>query len=209
MKSMDPIGNEDEIEKLSHILSKIQNIYYKKKEQLEELEIEINELREILNFLNSLISGKSFHSADKIYSKLITKKQGSPIQEKYFVEEIPKERVEGTNIKRKIFSKNKGKDDELLCILNFYDFNKVEIKLIDPEKRAIKETSEDFIQIFLKGSLIKIKESNPNLSLNYKYFKDTDLIDQIQISNLKKIEEYDLITSKIRELLASEISSDN
>ena len=51
------------------MLSKIQTIYYKKKEQLEELKLEISELREILNFLNSLISGKSFHSADEVYSK--------------------------------------------------------------------------------------------------------------------------------------------
>ncbi|MFX0138189.1 MAG: hypothetical protein ACFFDN_31395, partial [Candidatus Hodarchaeota archaeon] len=155
---MDPKDTENEIEKLSYILSKIQNIYYKKKEQLEELQTEIGELREVLNFLNSLISGKSFHSADEIYSKKLFKKADSSLEEQYFVEELPKERVEGTNIKRKIFSKNKGKDEELLCVLNFFDFNRVEIKIIDPEKRLIKETSEDFIRIFIKGALIKIKE---------------------------------------------------
>ena len=207
MKSMDPKDTENEIEKLSQMLTKIQTIYYKKKEQLEELKLEISELREVLNFLNSLISGKSFHSADEIYSKTLVKKSNKPHEEEYFIEQISKEKVEGTNIKRKIFSKSKGKDEELLSILNFYDFNRVQIKLIAPEKRSIKETSEDFIRIFLKGALIKIKEDNPNLSLKYGYFKKTEFIENITITELRSIQEYDIITSKMRELLAKEINS--
>ncbi|NVM37922.1 MAG: hypothetical protein HWN81_20180 [Candidatus Lokiarchaeota archaeon] len=204
---MDPKDSEIEIEKLSHMLSKLQDIYYKKKEQLTEIELEINELREVINFLGSLISGKSFYSADELYSKEILKKTNITKEDQYFVEEIPKQKVEGTNIKRKIFSKRNGKDDELLCILNFYDLNRVEIKLIDPGQRVIKETSEDFIRIFLKGGLIKIKEINPDLTLKYEHFKNTELIEQIIINNLGSINEYDIITSKMRELFAKEISS--
>ncbi len=203
MKLME--DSENEIETLSHILGKLQNIYYKKKEQLEELKLEINELREIINFLNSLISGKSFHSADEVYSKTLIKKAVIPVEEEYFIEEISKEKVKGTNIKRKIFSKSKTKDEELLCILNFYDFNTVELKIINPEKRSIKETSENFILLFLKGGLIKIKENNPNLTLEYNYFKKTEFIEEIIITNLRSIKEYDIITSKMRELLAKEI----
>ncbi len=206
MKSMDPKDTEKEIEKLSSMLSKIQNIYYKKKDDLEELKSEIDELRDVLNLLNSLISGKSFHSADEIYSNAITKKADKITEDEYFVEEISKEKVEGTNIKRKIFSKNKENDEELLCVLNFYDFNRVEIKFVDPEKRVIIETSEDFIHIFLKGALIKIKENNPNLSVDYNYFKKTEFIEIISIKGLKSIKDYDIITSKMRELLAKEIS---
>ncbi|MFW9998549.1 MAG: hypothetical protein ACFE9Q_01430 [Candidatus Hodarchaeota archaeon] len=202
---MDPKDTENEIENLSHILSKIQTLYYKKKEQLEELQLEISELREVLNFLNSLISGKSFYSADEFYSKSLIKKGDESIEERYFVEEVSKEKVEGTNIKRKIFSKGKNKEDELLCILNFYDFNRVEIKIIDPEKRLIKESSEDFIRIFIRGALIKIKEENPNMSLKYDYFKSSELIEYIIITKLKSIKEYDIITSKMRELLAKEV----
>ncbi len=156
MKSMVTKDSENEIEKLSQMLSKLQEIYYKKKEQLTELELEINELREVINFLGSLISGKSFQRADELYSKEILEKTNISDEDQYFVEEIPKKKVEGTNIKRKIFSKRNGKDDELLCILNCYDLNRVKIKIIDPIKRAIKETSEDFIHIFLKEGLIKI-----------------------------------------------------
>ncbi|MFX1324255.1 MAG: hypothetical protein ACFE8N_04815, partial [Promethearchaeota archaeon] len=204
---MDLGDKESEIEKLSQMLSKIQNLYYKKKEQLEELQIEITELREVLNYLNSLISNKSFQSADKIYSQTLQKDEKMSVDEHYFVEEVPRERVQGTNIKRKIFSKDKEKDSKLLCVLNFLDFNEVKIKLIDPKDRAIRETSEDFIHIFLKGALLKIKDTNPDLDLSYTHIKNSDLIELITLSNLKSIQEYDLITSKMRELLAKQVSS--
>ncbi|KKM87728.1 hypothetical protein LCGC14_1265920, partial [marine sediment metagenome] len=100
MKSMNVGENENEIESLSQILSKIQNLYYRKKDQLEELQTEISELKDVLNFLNSLISNKSFQSADEIYSKSLMKKEEDAIEENYFVEDLPKEKVEGTNIKR-------------------------------------------------------------------------------------------------------------
>jgi len=206
MKSMDREDKDQETEKLSKILSKIQNLYYKRKEQLEELQIEIDELKEVLTYLNTLISTKSFLSADEIYQQTLKEEKNS-VDENYFIEEIPKEKVKGTNIKRKIFTKDNDKEPDLLCVLNFYDLNRVEIKFIDPEKRSIKETSEEFIRIFLKGALIKIKESNSTMDLVYHHFKNTDLIEIIKISNLNSISEYDLITSKIRELLAKEVSN--
>ena len=199
--------NETEIEKLSLMLSKIQNLHYKKKEQLEELQVEISELNEVLNFLNSLISNKSFQSADKLYTNSLQEADTKSIEEQYFVEEVPKERVKGTNIKRKIFSKGEEKDSKLLCVLNFLDFNHVEIKLIEPQDRSIRESSENFITIFLRGALLKIKDDNPDLELNYDYFKNSKLIERINLTNLKSIQEFDLITSKMRELLAKEVGS--
>jgi len=209
MKSMDPKDDEKELEKLSNILSKIQDIYYKKKEQLEELKTEILELREVINYLNSLLTGKSFQSADEIYSNSLIKTVDKPDEEQYFIEEVSKEKVKGTNIKRKIFSKSIDNDEELLAILNFYDFNRVEIKIIEPEKRAIKESSEDFVRIFIKGALVEIKEKNPNISREYGYYKNSGLIETITVSNLKSIKDYDIITSKMRELLAKEVRFDN
>lgn len=207
MKSMDLGDNKTDIEKLSQMLSKIQNLYYKKKDQLEELQNEISELREVLNFLNSMISNKSFQSADIIYSKSLQEVEKKRDETQYFVDDIPSEKVKGTNIKRKIFSKSDEKDSKLMCILNFLDFNKVQIKLIDPMERKIRETSEDFIRTFLKEALLMIKDENPNLALDYEYFKNTDVIECINITNLKSIKEYDLITSKMRELLSKQIIS--
>lgn len=193
MNTMDFTDDDKETEKLTKVLSLLQNIYVKKQEQLEDLQLEIKEIHEILNHLNSIISNQSFTSADEIYAKLLS--------EEYFKEGISEEKFKGTNIKRKIFSAD---EKDLLCVLNFYDFKRLEIKFIDPEIRDIKETSEDFINLFLKGALIKIKERYPNLSVNYNFYKNTDKIEYIHISNLNSIEDYDLITEKIRKLLASE-----
>ncbi|MFX0077468.1 MAG: hypothetical protein ACFE96_18650 [Candidatus Hermodarchaeota archaeon] len=198
---MDSNNNENDTEKLTRILSIVQNLYYKKKEQLEELELEISEIQSVLTTINSLISNKSFSSADELYSKLHSQEKKSI--DDYFNEEISEEKFKGTNIKRKIFSNQNQEEENLLCVLNLYDFKRVEIKFIDPEKRGIHETSENFINIFLKGALIKIKENNPNLSISYR-FKNVDKIEYINISNLSSIEDYDLITTKIRELLACE-----
>jgi len=202
MKSMDSKGAENETEKLTKVLSIVQNLYYKKKEQLDDLKLEISELHTVLDYLNSLISKQSFSSADEIYSKLLNREEKSI--DDYFKKEISQEDFNGTNIKRKIFSSQNQSEEDLLCVLNLYDFKRVEIKFIDPEKREIQETSENFINVFLKGALIKIKENNPNLSINYTFFKNSDKVEYIHISNLSSIEDYDLITDKIRELLACE-----
>jgi hypothetical protein len=198
---MDSNSKENDTEKLTRILSVIQNLYYKKKEQLEDLELEISEIQSVLTQINSLISNQSFSSADELYSKLHSPEKKSV--EDYFNEEISEEKFKGTNIKRKIFSSQNQEEENLLCVLNLYDFKKVEIKFMDPERRGIQETSENFINIFLKGALIKIKENNPNLSISYR-FKNVDKIEYINISNLSSIDDYDLITAKIRELLACE-----
>lgn len=202
MKSMDGQDKEKEIEKLSKVLSTIQNLYYKKKEHLDELQLEITELKEVLNHLNSIVSDKSFHSADEIYHKALKTVGKDEISvENYFQEQIPMEKAKGTKIKRKIFSKD---DQDLLCVLNFIDFNQIEIKFIDPDTRNIKETSEEFISIFLRGALIPIKEKYPEMRLDYIHFKDSNIIEKILISNITSINDYDLITSKIRELIKSE-----
>ncbi|MCP4762274.1 MAG: hypothetical protein GY870_10875 [archaeon] len=80
---------------------------------------------------------------------------------------------------------------------------KIEIKFVNPELAPIKETSEDFIRIFLKGALVILKENHPKLSLNYAHLENSDIIKLISISNVNSIEAYDLITNKMRELLIS------
>ncbi|MHA1107437.1 MAG: hypothetical protein ACTSPN_17240 [Promethearchaeota archaeon] len=134
-------------------------------------------------------------SADQLYSE---KKNPS---DDYFNEDVSQEEFKGTNIKRKIFSEDKNEEEHLICILNFYDYKKVNIKFIDPKIRAIDETNENFMNIFLRGALIKIKERTPDLNISYDFYRDTKLIEFININNLTSIKDYDLITEKIRELL--------
>ena len=85
--------------------------------------------------------------------------------------------------------------------INFIDFNQIEIKFIDPDIRHIKESDEEFVNIFLRGALIPIKEKYPEMNLEYSHFKNSNIIEKIGISNITSINDYDLITSKIRELL--------
>ena len=192
-------SNEKDTKNLTELLSKLQTLYHHKKEQLEVLHQEIEELRSILASLNAIISTKSFLSADQLYSE---KKKTS---EDYFKEDVSQEEFKGTNVKRKIFSEDKNEEEHLICILNFYDYKKVNIKFIDPEIRAIDETNENFMNIFLRGALIKIKETNPDLNISYDFYKDTKLIEFININNLTSIKDYDLITEKIRELLTYQL----
>jgi len=196
MNVMDDRKRETDIEQLTLILSRIQDLYYKKKDQLEDLKAELDEIKEILDALNGLISNQSFTSADELYIQSL---EG---HETLFDENIPKEKVKGTKIKRKIYSEGSQEQEELLAVLNFKDFNCIEIKFLAPEQRNIKETSENFISVFLKGALIQIKEKNPNLQREYQFYKDTDIIEKIIIRNIKSVEEYDLITSQIRRLLS-------
>lgn len=193
---------ELDIEKLTEILSKIQNLYYKKQEQLEDLRQQISEMKEIINNLNFLISKQSFHSADELYLEKVKELEKKP--EKYFKDKPSKDIVKGTTLKRKIFAKDEEREGELLCILEFNDLSQLEVNFLNPDISAIRETSESFINIFLKGALIKIKEEKPDMGLEYEYYKDTDIIKTIKISNLRTINDLDLISDKIRELLGSD-----
>jgi hypothetical protein len=200
MKSMHSDDKEITAEKLTQILIKLQDLYHQKKEQLEALHLEINELHSIITKLTALISNQSFTSADLLYSKSnITSEKTS---DDYFKENVSEEEFKGTQIKRKIFSKEDDDQEELLCILNFNDFKKLDIKFIEPDQREIKETSEEFINLFLKEALVKIKETNPDLSIEYDFIKNSNIIESIHITNLTKIDDYDLITEKVQELLS-------
>ncbi len=203
MNTMDTKDKEIDIENLTRILSQIQILYNKKKEHLDDLKLEISELREILKNLNNIISNKSFHSAEELYLEKLKDMDLEKKMENYFDTKISKEKVQGTTIKRKVFSDRIENEGDLLCVLNFFDLSKVEIKFLNPEASSIKETSEKFIKIFLKGALINIKERIPELTLEYEYFKNSDIIEKIKISNLRTINDYDLITDKIHDLLTS------
>ncbi|TFF94560.1 MAG: hypothetical protein EU543_00945 [Promethearchaeota archaeon] len=195
-----PKEKNREMEKLAKILSTVRDLYYRKKDQLEELEDEIEEMREVLNYLNSIISDKSFQSADEILTET-SNPETETSTKNYFSEDVPQEKMKGTKIKRKVF-RRKNEEEQLIAILNLIDMNKLEIKFLHPEELQIQETSEKFIKTFLKGALIEIKEQNPELQLKYQYYKETDIIEKILVNNLKSINNYDLITEKIQELLS-------
>ncbi|TFG16430.1 MAG: hypothetical protein EU533_09055 [Promethearchaeota archaeon] len=198
-------SNDNEIttEKLTQALIKLQDLYHQKKEQLEVLHQEINELHSIIKKLTDVISNQSFTSADLLYSKSSAKEEKT--SEDYFNETISEEEFKGTQIKRKIFSKDEDSEEHLLCVLKFNDFKTLDIKFIEPEERKITETSDEFINLFLKKALVKIKDSNPDLNIKYDFLENTNIIKSIHVSNLTKMNDYDLITKQIEEILRKKI----
>ncbi|MHA1150529.1 MAG: hypothetical protein ACTSR8_20105 [Promethearchaeota archaeon] len=198
---MDGREKPTDIEKLTQILAKVQNLYYKKEEQLEELQLELKELKDSINLLSTMITTRSFSSADEIFIQTVKN------PEKFFTEKIPKDIVKDTNIKSKIYSSESDENSELLAVLNFKDLDELIVKIINPQKLLITETLEDFLTIFLKGALVKIKNQNPELDLKYIYYKNTEIIEFLIISHIANFEEYDLITNKITELLLKRYNS--
>jgi len=201
MNLMDGREKPTDIEKLTQILAKVQNLYYKKEEQLEELQLELKELKDSINLLSTMITTRSFSSADEIFIQTVKN------PEKFFTEKIPKDIVKDTNIKSKIYSSESDENSELLAVLNFKDLDELIVKIINPQKLLITETLEDFLTIFLKGALVKIKNQNPELDLKYIYYKNTEIIEFLIISHIANFEEYDLITNKITELLLKRYNS--
>ncbi|MFX1399307.1 MAG: hypothetical protein ACFFAS_19960 [Promethearchaeota archaeon] len=177
--------NEKDIEKLVQVTSNIQDLYYKKLQQLEDLKGEISALKEILNVLKSMVSVQSFKRADEIY----------------FQQTLHPDNVKGAKIKRKIFIIDDNQEEKLSAILNIIGMNDITVKFMYPEEASIKESSDKFIRTFIKEALVKIKEKNPDLTVKYEYFKKTNFISAIRILNASTMEDFDLISSKIQELL--------
>jgi hypothetical protein len=169
---------------------------------LEQLQSEITELREILRNLNSIITSKSFTSADQLFSISEKHEKASEQlkEDEYFQDTIEKKKFKDTKIKRKIFS-DEEKEKNLLAILTFNDMDNLIVKFFNPKDKNIKETSEKFIKVFLKDALIHIKETNPEIDIEYDFYKSTEFIEKVTISNLQSVEEFDLITQKVKELL--------
>jgi len=99
---------------------------------------------------------------------------------------------------RKIYTPN----NELFAIMTLTDIDTIQIKITNPFKYKIQETSDDYLQIFLKEALIKIKELNPHLSVNYTFVRNTPFIENITISHIHKSTHLDLISEKFGELIA-------
>ncbi len=185
--SFEDDDSKNEIEKLIEIHRTLNKQYLDKNELVEKLTKEISELKSVISQINKIIAGKSFTPASNLLS----------------AEDLFKETLgfqgEGTLIKRKMFSK----DNELLCVLRFFDLTKVEILFINPEKLDVREKSDIFINYFIKQILVKIKEKEPHLEMKIDTIKNLDSIQRIEISNVNKLEFFDLIELGIRKVLNS------
>lgn len=184
MSFKDDKGKE-EIEKLVEMHRILTKQLNDKQDLIDKMSIEIHELKEVLNYTNKIIAGKSFTPASNLL-----------ISDALFIEDIGT-KGEGTLLSRRIQSKN----NELLCILKFADSKHVEIKFIDPEKTNVKEKSELYLSEFIQQTLLKIKETHPNLELTIDKYENSDFIERMIIKNVNTTENFDLITNGIERLL--------
>jgi hypothetical protein len=61
--------------------------------------------------------------------------------------------------------------------------------------------SKKFESIFQNSTIRYLEKDNEDLKLKYSFFNDTNLIESIELQNLKSVDDYNLITSNILELL--------
>ncbi len=112
------------------------------------------------------------------------------------------EMVITSKIERKFYSK----EDSLLCIVNFLDFNRVLINFVNPDKLKITPESERNMDTFISDTLEGLKKQNPNIDISYDYYEETEIIDSIEVSNVESIKTYNCITEKVMDLLSAQES---
>jgi hypothetical protein len=109
-----------------------------------------------------------------------------------------RESVITSKIERKFYSRN----DKLLCIVNFLDFNRVNITFVNPDKFEIEKSSEVFRSNFDERTISELKNNNPKIKVNYHHYEDSDIIESIDILNVDHISDYNFICERIMELLS-------
>jgi hypothetical protein len=105
-----------------------------------------------------------------------------------------------SKIERNLYSQ----EDELLCNLYYLNFHKVLIEFVHPEIAHILQDSIHFKSIFLNDTVLKLVEEIPELSIDYNLYKNTKILESIEILNIKSIKWFDFITFKVMELLKNE-----
>lgn len=109
------------------------------------------------------------------------------------------ETVITTKIERRFYSD----DDELLCIVNYLDFNRVVISFTNPDKLEITEESERYMEKFIDDTAGKFKKEYPAIKVTYDYYNESEIIESIEFLNVDSIQIYNHITEKVMELLSS------
>ncbi|MFX1233527.1 MAG: leucine-rich repeat domain-containing protein [Promethearchaeota archaeon] len=102
-----------------------------------------------------------------------------------------------TNYKKRFYTHN----NELFAIM-IQKTDTIHIQILNPLRFKIQETSDDYLNIFLKEALLKIKEQNPQLNVDYNFVRNTLFIENITITHVNVSTHLDLITKKFGELIA-------
>ena len=103
-----------------------------------------------------------------------------------------------SKIERRFYSD----DDELLCIVNYLDFNRVVISFTNPDKLEITEESERYVEKFIDETVGKFKREYPAIKVTFDYYNESEIIESIEFLNVDSIQIYNYITEKVMELLS-------
>ncbi len=109
-----------------------------------------------------------------------------------------RESVITSKIERKFYSKN----DELLCVVNYLDFNRVNITFVNPDQFKLEKSSKIFKNIFSEKIISDLKQKNPEIKINYNLYENSEIIESIDILNIGNISNYNYICEKLMELLS-------
>ncbi|MBD3353011.1 MAG: hypothetical protein GF364_16140 [Candidatus Lokiarchaeota archaeon] len=103
----------------------------------------------------------------------------------------------GSTIKRKFYST----DNELLCVLSYVDFSTVLIEFPNPELVEISKDLATFKTIFLESVILYLKKQNKEFEITYSLYNKTNFLESIALQNLTSIEDYNLVTEALLDLL--------
>lgn len=109
-----------------------------------------------------------------------------------------RESIISSKIERKFYSKN----EKLLSIVNFHDFNRVNITFVNPDKFNIEKNSKIFKKTFEHQTISELKEKNSEIKVKYHHYENSDIIESINLLNIQNISDYNYICEKIMELLS-------
>lgn len=109
------------------------------------------------------------------------------------------ETVITSKIERRFYSN----DDNLVCIVNYLDFNRVVISFTNPDKLHVTKESERYMEKFIEDTAGKFKEEYSSIRVTYDYYDESKIIESIEFLNVDSIQIYNYITEKVMELLSS------
>ncbi|MHA1584612.1 MAG: hypothetical protein ACTSWL_05115 [Promethearchaeota archaeon] len=187
---------EKQIRVLLEVKNKIASLILLKQNQLSELEKEIQDLSEISDQLDSLISSSSFQTADSLLSS------NPEIIDAETAANQNSVNMENLNYTQKIFSVT-GTD--LLAIMDFKE-NFITIQFPSPQSSRI--TQERYINDFVKPTLVQLKKVEPDLSpeILKSIYQGQEFLTKITLRNVKSFESFEFIAEKIKKNLLNEKS---
>jgi hypothetical protein len=176
---------EDRVKILLDVKDTLQRMYEGKKNQIEQLKQEMEQIADLLQRLGTQIVSQSFTSADTL------------IAAEDFIKQKAQNGAGTSVVSRKILSPDKV----LLCSLQ-YEKNSVFIRFPSPILAGI--TPEKYIEHFIRVTMLLVKKSEPNLTLKFTKTMENnqEFIETITLQNIQQFDSFQTIYDGIEKMLS-------